>query len=55
VLKLAVTVFFSLYFQTFWRKWLNFIRSFQKHFGLWPKKQLASKEHKPQNSFYSKY
>jgi len=31
-------VFFSLYFQTFWPKWFNFFRSFQKRFGLWPKK-----------------
>ena len=38
VLNLAITVFFSLYFQTFWPKWLNFFRSFQKRFGLWPKK-----------------
>ena len=30
VLKLAVTVFISLYFQIFWPKWLNFCRSFQK-------------------------
>jgi len=30
VLKLAVTVFVSLYFQIFWPKWLNFCRSFQK-------------------------
>jgi len=37
VLKLTITVFFSLYFQTFWPKWLNFFRSFQKRFGLWPK------------------
>ena len=35
VLKLATTVFFSLYFQTFWQKW-QFFRSFQKRFGLWP-------------------
>ena len=35
---LAVAVFFSLYFQTFWPKWLNCFWSFQKHFGLWPKK-----------------
>jgi len=38
VLKLAVALFISLYFQTFWSKWLNFFRSFQKHFGVWPKK-----------------
>jgi len=38
VLKLAVTKFFNLCFQTFWPKWLNFFRSFQNHFGLWPKK-----------------
>ena len=30
VLKLAITVFSSLYFQTFWPKWLNFFQSFQK-------------------------
>jgi len=29
---------FSLYFQTFSPKWLNFFRSFQKRFSLWPKK-----------------
>jgi len=38
-IKLAVTVFVSQCFQPFWPKWLNFFRSFQKHFGLWPKKQ----------------
>ena len=38
ILKLAVTVFISLYLQTFWPKWLNFFWSFQKRFGLWPKK-----------------
>ena len=32
-------MFISLYFQTFWPKWLNFFRSFQKHIGLWPKKK----------------
>ena len=37
VLEFTVTVFISQYFQTFWPKWLNFFRSFQKHFGLWPK------------------
>jgi len=37
--KLVVTVFISLYYQTFWPKWLNFFRSFQKHLGLWPKKK----------------
>jgi len=43
VLKLAITVFISLDFQTFWPKWLNFFRSFQKHSGLWPeKKQLCN-------------
>jgi len=36
--KLAVTVPIGLCFQTFWSKWLNFFRSFQKCFGLWPKK-----------------
>jgi len=30
VLKLAVTVFISPYFQTFWPNWLNFFRSFKK-------------------------
>ena len=29
---------FSLYFQTFWPKWLDFFRSFQKRFSLWPRK-----------------
>jgi len=38
VLKLAIKVFFSLYFETFWPKWLCFFRPFQKRFGLWPKK-----------------
>jgi len=33
-----ITVLVSLYFQTFWPKWFNFFRSFQNHFGLWPKK-----------------
>jgi len=37
VLKLTKTVLFCLYFQMFWPKWLNFFRSFQKRFGLWPK------------------
>jgi len=31
-------VFFSLYFQRFWPKWLNFFLSFQKRFGIWLKK-----------------
>ena len=38
VLKLTATMFITLYFQTFWPKLLNFFQSFQKHFGLWPKK-----------------
>ena len=38
VSELAVKMFISLYFQTFWPKWPNFFRSFQKHFGPWPKK-----------------
>ena len=38
VSKLTVTMFIILYFQTFWLKWLDFFQSFQKHFGLWPKK-----------------
>jgi len=38
VLKLAITVFFSLYFQKFGPKWFNFFRPFQKCFSLWPKK-----------------
>jgi len=37
--KLTVAVFISIYFQTLWPKWLNFFRSFQKHFGPWPKKK----------------
>jgi len=41
VLKLTVTVFFSLYFQTFWPKRLYFFRSFQNQFGLWPKKNRS--------------
>jgi len=36
--KLAITVFISLYFQTFWLNWLNFFQSFQKHFSPWLKK-----------------
>ena len=43
VLKLAVAVFISLYFQTFSPKWRNFFRSFQKNFRLWPKKTACSK------------
>jgi len=35
VSKIAVTVFISLYFQSFWPKWLIFFRSFQKRFGVW--------------------
>ena len=34
VWKLAVTVFISLCYYTFWPKLLNFCRSFQTHFGL---------------------
>jgi len=34
-------VFFSLYFQASWPKWLNFFRSFQKRFGLWPNKTTS--------------
>jgi len=26
---------------TLWPKWLNFLRSFQNHLGLWPKKKTA--------------
>ena len=36
VLKLTVTVFFNLYIQTLWPKWLNMFRSFQRRFGVWP-------------------
>ena len=32
----AAIAHFSLDFETFWPKLLNFIRSFQKHFSLWP-------------------
>ena len=35
VLKLAITVFFSPYLQTFWANWLKYFQSFQNHFGLW--------------------
>jgi len=38
VSKLPVIMFISLYFQTFWQKLLNYFLSFQKRFGLWPKK-----------------
>ena len=41
LLKLTITVFFSLYFQRFWPKWLNFFPSFQKRFDLWPKKNRS--------------
>jgi len=37
LLKLAISVF-SLYFQTFSPKWLNFFRSLEKRYSLWPKK-----------------
>jgi len=37
VLKLTITLFFSMYFLTFWPKWLNFFWSFQKRFSLWLK------------------
>jgi len=39
--KVAVTVSFSLYFQAFWSQWLNFFRSFQNRFTLWPKKNIS--------------
>ena len=42
VFKLAVAVFISLNFQTFWPKWLNFFRSFWKNFGIWPKNTQAA-------------
>jgi len=32
VIKLAVTVFICLYFQTFWSKWLNFFSVISKTF-----------------------
>jgi len=32
----------SVYFQTFWPKWPNFFWSFQRRFGVWPKKHLQS-------------
>jgi len=32
----------SLFFQTFWPKWLKFFRSFQNHFGPRPKKTPRS-------------
>ena len=41
VLKLTVAVFISLYFQTFWLKWLNFFWSFQNRFGISPKKKIG--------------
>jgi len=44
LLKLCTTVFFTLYFQTFWLKWLNFFRPFQIRFDPWPqKKQRGTK------------
>jgi len=36
-------VFFNLYFQRFWPKWLIFL-SFGKHFGPWPKKNRLESE-----------
>jgi len=33
-------MFISLYFQTFWLKWLDFFQAFQKRFGLWQKKRF---------------
>ena len=41
-LILAVTVFFRLYFQTFWLKWLNVFWLFQNHFSQWP--QMTEKK-----------
>jgi len=34
---------FSLYFQTFWSKWLNLFRSFQKRFGSMTEKLLKKR------------
>ena len=45
VSKLPITVFISLYFQTFWPKW-HFFRTFRKRFGLWPKKTVLDYAHK---------
>jgi len=50
VLKLAVAVSISQYFQTFWPKWLNFFRSFQRHIGLWQKFQHQSHTNSYQNN-----
>ena len=38
MLKLALTVFASLYFQTVWPNWLNIFLFLKKKFVLWPKK-----------------
>jgi len=38
VMKLAVTLFISLYF---WPNWYNFIQSFEKIFSLWPKNLVS--------------
>ena len=43
VLKLAVAAFTSLPFQILWRNWLNFFRSFQNRFGLWPQNDWKNK------------
>ena len=35
---------FSLYFQTFWPKWLNYFQSFQKRFGVSLQKTACAKD-----------
>ena len=56
VLKVAITVFISQYFQTSWLKWLNVFRLFQKYFGLWPKKNrlLPGESYNDKTSMYKK-
>jgi len=51
VLKLTMSMFFRLYCQTFIPKWLNFSRSFQKRFCLWPKKKQL--QYKPAGPLYT--
>ena len=50
VLKLTLKVSFSLYFQTFWPKWLTFFQSFQSHFSLWSKNNWNENRSQPTES-----
>jgi len=40
LLKLTITLFFSLYFKTFWLKWLNFFDHFKK-VAVYARKRLS--------------